>query len=130
MANDADRLMAAIVLALVSAFRDPRRIDAQTNGLDERDLAFEAQLLDPPDVETARYVGHRRRGILRTYRHMESVGLLRLVDRKGIYTVFPTEIASSYYDHFTQPFWRRLFSRLRRTEPGPLSNLPRIEANQ
>lgn len=130
MANDADRLMAAIIVALVDAFRNPRRIDIHTNGLDERDLAFEAHLLDPPDVETARYVGHRRRGVLRTYRHMEGIGLLRLVDRKGINSVFPTEIANLYYDHFTQPFWRRLLSRLRRTEPVALSNLPRVEGDQ
>lgn len=128
MANEADRLMEAILVALVGAFRNPRRVDLQENGMDERDLAFEANLLDPPDVETARYIGHRRRGVLRTYRHMEGIGLLRLVDHKGIFSVFPTETAGIHYEYLLKPFWEKWLLRLRKANPDALSSLPRISA--
>lgn len=123
VSSDADRLMKAVILALVKAFQDPRRLDLLERGLDERDLAYEATLLDPPDVETTRYVGHRRRGILRTYRYMESVGLLDLVDRKGVYGVSPTDIALAYYEYFTLPFWRRWLLRITGAAPPKLSCL-------
>ena len=127
MSSDADRLMEAVIVALVKALRDPRRPELIERGLDERDLAYEAHLLDPPDVETARYVGHRRRGILRTYRHMESIGLLDLVDRSGVYSVRPTQISRTYYEYFTLPFWKKWLLRIRGSAPQKLSGLVKRE---
>lgn len=126
MSDEADRLMEAIIVALVQAFRDPRRVGLQENGMDERDLAFEALSFDPLDMETARYVGARRRGILRTYRHMESIGLLKLVDRSGIFRVFPTKVTVIYYDYLIQPFWNRWFLCLRKRAPVSLSSIPKV----
>jgi len=123
VSSDADKLMEVLIVALVKAFRDPRRLELIERGLDERDLAYEAHLLDPPDVETTRYVGHRRHGVLRTYRYMESVGLLDLVDRNGVYNVRPTEISIAYYEYFTLPFWRKWLLRIRGSAPQRLSDL-------
>ena len=128
MSNEADKLMEVLIVALVGAFRDPRRKSLIETGIDERDLAFEADLLEPPDVETARYVGHRRRGVVRTYKHMESIGLLRLVDRSGVFSVMPTETSVLYYDYFTKPFWKKWVLRVRNAAPKPLSSLRRKDA--
>ena len=128
MSNEADKLMEVLIVALVGAFRDPRRKSLMETGIDERDLAYEADLLEPADVETARYVGHRRRGVVRTYKHMESIGLLKLVDRSGVFSVMPTETSMRYYDYFTKPFWKKWVLRVRNAAPQPLSSLKRKDA--
>lgn len=71
----------AMVWALARAYQDPIRPWVREQGLEERDLAFEAGLLAPWEVEMPTYATQKRGRIVRLLREMERRGWVDLEAR-------------------------------------------------
>ena len=63
-----------MLVALARAHNDPRRPIVREKGIEERDLAFEAGFIEPPDMELTIYGTQRRNRILRLIREMQTRG--------------------------------------------------------
>lgn len=104
-----------VILALVRACRDDLRPAIRREGIDERDLAFEASLLAPAEVENPTYGTRKRNGVLRILRGMQRQGLITMeTGPRGAYRVLPTSQGEKYAEYLMRPWWRRLWDRLRR----------------
>lgn len=62
------------LVTLVRAHNDARRPAIREKGIGERDLAFEAGMLEPPDMEMTMYATQRRSRVLRVMREMQTRG--------------------------------------------------------
>ena len=78
-----------MLLILARAYHDPIRPKIRTDGMDERDLAFESGLLEPAEVELAIYGTQKRGRVLRLIREMENRGWVenRVMPPQGAYHV-------------------------------------------
>jgi len=79
--KDLEAQLGAMVWALARAYRDPIRPWVREQGLEERDLAFEAGLLDPWEVEMPTYATQKRGRIVRLLREMQRRGWVDLEPR-------------------------------------------------
>ncbi len=101
---------APILKALAKAVRDPRRSDLRTEGIEERDLAFEAGLLLPMDTELPRYANVKRGAIVRILEQMEKQGLIQFKDAVPgrLYKVLPTAEGESIAERLLRPWHQKL----------------------
>ena len=78
-----------MLLVLARAYQDPIRPKIREEGMDERDLAFEAGLLDPVEVDLAVYATQKRGRVLRLIRELESRDWVetQVVPPQGAYNV-------------------------------------------
>jgi hypothetical protein len=109
-----EEAMAGVLLALVRACRDDLRPAIREEGIDERDLAYEAGLLlRPSDLEAAIYGSQKRNSVLRVLRQMQGNGLINMeMGPKGAYRVLPTGKGEQYAEFLMRPWYRKLWSRL------------------
>lgn len=104
-----------MLVALVRAYHDHLRPDIQSAGLDERDVAYEAGLLAPKEVELTVYATQKRGRVLRLLRDMESLGWVGMQETppQGAYQVFlHGEGVQAAREHL-RPWWSKLLDRFR-----------------
>jgi len=104
-----------MLVALVRAYQDGFRPNVQSTGLDERDVAYEAGMLTPKEVELTVYATQKRGRVLRLLREMESWGWvgLQVAPPQGAYSVFLyTEGLEVAREHL-RPWWSRVVRRFR-----------------
>ncbi|MCS7207834.1 MAG: hypothetical protein NZ951_07910 [Dehalococcoidia bacterium] len=108
-----------ILFALLRAHHDPSRPEVREKGLDERDLAFEADLIIPAEMEMAVYATQKRGHILSLLRTMRSRGLVEYAPAPptGVYRVRLTPYGQEVATHLFRPWWARLRDALRRRRP-------------
>ncbi|MFN3975192.1 MAG: hypothetical protein ACK4K2_07985 [Dehalococcoidia bacterium] len=108
-----------ILFALLRAQHDPSRPNVQEQGLDERDLAFEADLIIPAEMEMAVYATQKRGHILSLLRTMKSRGLVDYAAYPplGVYRVRLTPQGKETAANLFRPWWARLRNALRRRRP-------------
>ena len=106
---------AQVLLALMRACRDDLRPAIRREGIDERDLAFEASLLrQPSDVETTTYATRMRNSVLRVLRAMQREGLISMeLGPSGAYRILPTPQGEKLAALLMRPWHRKLWDRLR-----------------
>ncbi|MBI4234423.1 MAG: hypothetical protein HY686_08285 [Chloroflexi bacterium] len=99
-----------LLLTLVRAYHDPLRPAVRAKGLDERDLAFEADLLIPAEVEIPVYATQKRGYILRLLRGMESKEWVELeaAPPYGVYRVILKAAGEEYARALMRPWWVKL----------------------
>ncbi len=90
--TDKNEAAAALLKALVRAFQDPRRPEIMAEGIEERDLAFEADLLLPLEMEIPIYASQKRSSIVRLLEQMQKQGFIEFKNpRPGtLYRILPT----------------------------------------
>ena len=113
--QDRNQAAGALLKALARAFRDPRRQDVREQGIEERDLAFEANLLQPMDVELPRYANLKRGSIVRLLEQMERQGFIEFKDPKPgtLLRVLPTAAGKEIGDRLLRPWYIRVLGTLR-----------------
>ena len=106
----------AMLKALVRACREPRRQNLRSEGMDERDLAFEANLIIPMDMDMPRYAQIKRGAIVRVLEQMKNQGLIEFIDpRPGtLYKVVPTPNGEEIGERLARPWYQRLLAPLLR----------------
>ena len=63
-----------MLIALVRGYRDPGRREVRVEGMDERDLAVEANILIPADIDIPNYDLRRHKAVVQAIQQMESKG--------------------------------------------------------
>lgn len=109
-----------VLSALVRAYQDSIHPDIRAQGIDERDLAFEAGLLSPHEVEMTIYATQKRGRILRLLREMGAQGWVEteVVPPQGAYHVFLLDAGVQVLRESLRPWWSRLWDRLRSRRTG------------
>ncbi|MSQ11794.1 MAG: hypothetical protein EXR48_03770 [Dehalococcoidia bacterium] len=104
-----------LLLALVRAHADSLRPNIPQEGIEERDLAFEAGLLAPPDMETNIYATRKRNRIVYLLRKMQERGWARMetVPPRGAYHLFLLPQGVEHAHVVARPWWKRLLDRRR-----------------
>ena len=110
-----NRQLTAMLHALAGAYRDPSRYDVKANGIEERDLAYEAGLLTPPEVENPLYGTQKRGLVLRLIRDMESFGWVVLTSPspRGAHFVSLTRYGEELTKANSQTIWSWFLTRSR-----------------
>ena len=105
----------AVLLALTRAFHDPIRPKVREEGLEERDLAFEARLLAPAEVEMSVYATQKRNRVLRLLRDMRDRGWIEMEPKppSGAYHVYLKSAGLLYVQERLRPPWSRLWDQVR-----------------
>ena len=105
----------AVLLALTRAFHDPIRPKVREEGLEERDLAFEARLLTPAEVEMSVYATQKRNRVLRLLRDMRDRGWIEMEPKPptGAYHVYLKSTGLLYVRERLRPPWSRLWDHVR-----------------
>lgn len=120
MANPQDKQAQALeqaltdmLIALVRAYGDTTRPQIREKGLEERDLAFEADLLSPSDTELTVYATQRRGRVLSLMRQMQARGWARMevMPSRGAYHVFLLPKGIEHAQVVTRPWWRKALDR-------------------
>ena len=68
--REVEQAMEGMLYVLVRAYQDPIRPKIRFEGMDERDLAYEAGMLTPVEMETAVYGTQKRGRVLGLVRRM------------------------------------------------------------
>jgi hypothetical protein len=107
-----------LLQALVRAHQDPVHPDIRTKGIEERDLAFEAGLLTPVEVEMTVYATQKRGRVLRLLREMGEQGWVEMkpVPPYGAYHIFLKDAGVTVLRERLRPWWSKLWERLRAKE--------------
>jgi len=63
-----------MLVALVKGYQDPGRREVRAHGMDERDLAVEANILIPADIDMPNYDLRRHRAVVQAIQQMENRG--------------------------------------------------------
>ena len=107
--------LAAMLHALAAVYRDPSGSNLVTNGVEERDLAYRAGLLTPPEVENPLYGTQKRGLVLKLIRDMESFGwaTVNSPSTRGAYFVFLTKYGEQLANAGSQSIWSWLLTRSR-----------------
>ena len=105
---------APILKALFRAVRDPRRSNLRTEGIEERDLALEAGILLPMEMELPKYANVKRGAIVRILELMEKQGLIQFKDPVPgtLYKVLPTAEGESIAERLLRPWRQKLMDWL------------------
>lgn len=108
-----EQAIAELLVALVRAHQDPFRPTIREQGIEERDLAFEAGLLAPADMELAVYGTQKRRRVLTLLRQMQERGWARMevMPPRGAYHIVLLPKGAEHADTITRSWWRRLMDR-------------------
>lgn len=113
MSNENERVE-SVMLALIRACQDQIRPSIRHTGIDERDLAFEADLLTPPEMESIIYGPRKRNGVLKLFRAIEREGLIIMnMEGNGVYRILPTSEGEKFVAQLPQPWYRKLWARVR-----------------
>ena len=109
--KDKNIIAGSLLIALVKAFKNPTRTAIREEGLDERDLAFEADLLSPMDMELVKYASTKRRSIVNILEQLEIQGLIRFKDKSPgiLYKIFPTENGMTIGEKLMRPWFMNIF---------------------
>ena len=104
-----------VLLALTRAVHDPIRPQVREEGLEERDLAFEARLLTPAEVEMSVYATQKRNRVLRLLRDMRDRGWIEMEPKPptGAYHVYLKSTGLLYVQERLRPPWIRLWDLVR-----------------
>jgi hypothetical protein len=107
-----------MLVALVRAYQDSVRPNVSTNGLEERDMAFEAGLLSPMETELTVYATRKRGRVLGLLRDMESWGwvAMQTAPPHGAYHVFLEGEGIAAVQEHLRPWWSKFLDRFR--SPG------------
>ena len=105
-----------ILVALARASSDPLRPHVVEDGLEERDLAFEAGLLSPPEVELSVYATRKRNRVLSLLKEMTGRHWIQMQVRppSGAYYVYLQDEGIRRMRQRSRPPWYRVvkwFSR-------------------
>jgi DNA-binding PadR family transcriptional regulator len=117
-AKQREEVLVSMLLALARAHQDPRRLHIRTQGMDERDLAYEADLLSPMEMETTIYASQKRGRVLGLLRELEKHGWVKTqaVPPLGAHHVFLTphgeELVARIQRSRLGELWKWLTSRL------------------
>ena len=105
----------AMLVALTRAFNDVSRPNVRAKGIEERDLAFEAGLLEPFEVEMKIYSTQKRNRILKNLRMLEGQGWVELhpTPPTGAYHVFLNTNGEQYVLRLMRPFWQQQLDRIK-----------------
>ena len=111
-----------MLLALAFASNDPIRPQIRIEGHEERDVAYEAGLLSPREVEMSVYSTQKRGRILHLLGIMREKQWVEFTPKPptGAYYVFLTAIGYENAINFSKPWWRKAvnaFYRKIRGEP-------------
>ena len=103
-----------MLAALICAHNDPRRPAIRERGIEERDLAFEAGFIEPPDMELTIYGTQRRNRILLVLREMQTHGWCAMepLPPTGAYYVrlLPAgQEAAVQKTQVSKSWWQRMF---------------------
>ncbi|MQF82892.1 hypothetical protein FIM02_01865 [SAR202 cluster bacterium AD-802-E10_MRT_200m] len=117
----------ALLLALTRAFNDTSRSQLIVEGIEERDLAFEAGLLEPFEVELTIYSTRKRNRILTNLKVLQDQGWaeLRTMPSTGAYHVFLTLAGQEFLLQLVTPSWKKNLGKIRSKWKGLLRNLIR-----
>jgi hypothetical protein len=116
MSNENERVE-SVMRALIRAYQDQIRPSIRHNGIDERDLAFEADLLTPSEMESIIYGPRKRNAVLQLFREMEREGLISMnMGINGVYRILPTSEGEQFVAQLPQPWYRKMWNRLRNLE--------------
>ncbi len=110
---DVEQALVDMLLALVRAYGDSARPQVRANGLEERDVGFESNLLTPPETELTVYATQKRGRVLSLMRQMQSRGWARMevMPPRGAYYLFLLPKGVEYAARITRPWWRRALDR-------------------
>jgi hypothetical protein len=108
-----EQAIADLLVALARAHNDPIRPQIPETGIEERDLAFEADLLSPPEMEMTVYATRKRRRVLFLLRQLEERGWARLEQSaNGAYRAFLLPQGAAEAQRFVpRPWWQRVMGR-------------------
>ncbi len=97
-ARELEQILENMLFALVRGYQDPVRPKIRTEGMDERDLAFEAGLLNPMEMETSLYGTQKRGRVLGLLREMVKRSWVEMqpMPPQGAYHVYLTEAGAQY----------------------------------
>ena len=116
--EDAERATEAVLFALARAHRDSLHPTIREEGIDERDLAYEAGLLQPAEMESSIYGTQKRSRILRLLRQMQTRELITMeMAPPGVYRIHPTEAGARYAEFLMRPWYIKLLDRLQGRKP-------------
>ena len=102
-----------MLLVLAFAFNDPIRPQIKIEGHEERDVAYEAGLLSPRDVEMTVYSTQKRGRILRLLGSMKEKQWIdfRAKPPIGAYYVFLTPVGYQQAINVSRPWWKKVITR-------------------
>ena len=102
-----------LLVALARAHVDRLRPDVRTDGLDERDLAFEAGLIQPMETELTIYATQKRGRIVRLLTEMKAFGWVEVEARPPVgsyHVMLQSEGMVAVREHL-RPWWSKLLDR-------------------
>ena len=99
-----------ILFALARASTDPSRPHVIQDGLEERDLAFEAGLLSPAEVELSVYATRKRTRVLSLLKEMSGRDWIQMQVRppSGAYYVYLQDEGIRLIRQKSRPPWYRV----------------------
>ena len=105
----------AMLLALTRAFNDVSRPKVRVTGIEERDLAFEAGLLEPFEVEMKIYSTQKRNRILKNLKMLQEQGWVELQQTPptGAYHVFLNSNGEQYMLRIVRPSWKQQLDKIK-----------------
>jgi hypothetical protein len=120
--REVEEAMESMLYVLLRAYRDPIRPKIRVEGMDERDLAYEAGLLTPVEMETSVYGTQKRGRVLRLVRKMVERSWIDMepTPPQGAYHIF---LKQEGVDHATEK-GRFVLDRLLRWLKGRLGYGP------
>ena len=88
--KEVEQALESMLYVLVRAYQDPVRPKIRVEGMDERDMAYEAGLLTPVEMETSVYGTQKRGRVLRLVRMMveRSWVDMKATPPQGAYHIF------------------------------------------
>jgi hypothetical protein len=110
---EVEQALVEMLLALVRAYGDSARRQVRQKGLEERDVAFEADLLTPAETELTVYATQKRGRVLSLMREMQARGWARMavMPPRGAYHLFLLPKGMEHAVQITRPWWRKSLDR-------------------
>ncbi len=108
-----DEQIRALLLALGNAFSDGFRRNIDMEGLDERDLAFEAGLIEPSEMELSTYATQKRGRIIKLLSEIQERGWITMYEKPpvGAYRVFISQEGITKFNELNLAWWKKFFKR-------------------
>ena len=96
--REVEQALESMLYVLVRAYQDPIRPKIRVDGMDERDLAYEAGLLTPVEMETSVYGTQKRGRVLSLVRKMVERGWVDMepTPPQGAYHLFLKQEGVNY----------------------------------
>ena len=106
-----DQQIRALLLALGNAYLDGFRKNIDTDGLDERDLAFEAGLIEPSEMELSTYATQKRGRILQLLSEIAERGWITMYEKPpvGAFRVFISQEGITKFNELNLAWWKKFF---------------------